>query len=55
MKSNEKLYNVKCAIIDLLCVSSLLLITNTFNGNVESIVIEMALTEIFGSYHVNEM
>ena len=51
----EKLYSLKCAITDLWCVSLLLLITNTFNGNIESIVKKMALTDIFCSYYVNKM
>ena len=31
------------------------MITNTFNGNMESIVMEMVLTELFCSYYVNKM
>ena len=37
------------------CVFSLLLIISTFNGNIESIVMEMASTEIFCSYYMNKM
>ena len=54
IKSNEKLYNLKRAITDLWYVSLLLLIINTFNGNIESTVMEMALIEIFCSYYVNK-
>ena len=31
------------------------MISNTFNGNIESIVMEMAVIEIFCSFHVNKM
>ena len=50
IKSSEKLYNVSSAITDLWCVSLLLLITDTFNGNIEFIVMEMALID-----YVNKM
>ena len=55
IKSNENLYNLKCAVTELWCVSLLLLITNTFNGNIESTVMAMALTEILCSYYANKM
>ena len=37
------------------CVSSLLLIISTFNGNLESTVMEMALTQNFCSYYMNKI
>ena len=53
IKSNEKLHNLKCAFTDNYHVY--LLIISTFNGNIESIVMEMALTEMFCSYYINKM
>ena len=38
----------------MMCIFTFL-IHNTFNGNIESIVMEMALTETFSSYYVNKM
>ena len=38
----------------MMCIFTLL-ITNTFNENIESIVMEVALIEIFCSYYVNKM
>ena len=38
-----------------MCVSSLLLIIGTFNGNIESTVMEMALTETFYSHYMNKV
>ena len=59
IKSNEKLHNLKCTMCIywyLSCVFSLLLLLiNTFNGKIESIVTEMALTEFFCSYYMNKM
>ena len=43
------------AITDLWRVFIFLLITNTFNGSIESIVVEMDLNECFCSYYVNKM
>ena len=51
IESIKKLYNLKCAITDLWCVSLLLLITDSFNGNTVSILMEMALIEIF-CFHI---
>ena len=48
IKSNEKFYNVKCAITNIYDVSS-------FYWNIKSIVMEMALVEIFCSYYANIM
>ena len=56
IKSNNKVYHVKCVITDIYDVTSfLLLIINTLNGTFESIVMKIALTEIVCSYLVNKM
>ena len=47
IKLNEKLYNVKCAITDILNVYLFLLTISTFNRNVKSTVLTLALTEFF--------
>ena len=47
IKFNEKLYNVKCAITDILDVYLFLLTISTFNRNVKSTVLKLALTEFF--------
>ena len=44
---------LKCSY--LWCVCLLLLIISAFNGNIESIAMEMALTEIFCLYYMNKM
>ena len=55
IKSNERLYNTKCALLILMICIITLLIINTFNGNIKSTVMEMALVGIFYSYFVNKM
>ena len=50
-----KTLQCEIAIIDIYNVSWLLLIINTFNRNIKSTVMEMALIEMFCSYHVNKM
>ena len=49
IKSNEKLYNVKCAITDIMCIFTF----NTFNQNIKSTVMEIALIEFFCSCYEN--
>ena len=51
IKSNEKLYDLECAVTDIYD----LYLYFCFNGNTESTVMEMALIEVFCSYNVNKM
>ena len=55
IQSSETLYSLKCVITDIYDVYLFLLITNTFNGSFEPIVMEMTLTETFCSYYVNKI